>query len=329
MSQYVPRKLADRSHLLFQFPQTNKRVLEVYVPFLENIDVMESRKSNLATYDIIGRNGNLFSFLGSKSRMLTVRFFITFLHVMETEAKEGLDSRFSRQILLASEDKEAQKREFKKFSTASSKPNMSSKPTELSKFSAKINSLNQLGQPDVIVGKGFSHAAIHRAYYQKLAGIVEDNDTTVFDRLFGLPSGRQLDNQRYEGLNKAIDKIMFWLNIIRSSTLNNSKKTSLGPPVVRLNHGIMYNNIPCVVESYNFRVVPEAGHDLQTLLPRQIEVTMTLNEVRIGNSGNFKSTVAIEGDNNYGWEAVISENNIDPYNGLIGSDYSDALSMKL
>jgi hypothetical protein len=65
------------------------------------------------------------------------------------------------------------------------------------------------------------------------------------------------------------------------------------------------------------------------LLPRQIEVTMSLNEVRLGSSGNFKSTVAIEGDNNYGWEAIISENNIDPYNGLIGSDYSDALSMKL
>ena len=70
MSQYVPRKLADRSHLLFQFPQTNKRVLEVYIPFLENVDVTESRRSNLATYDIIGRNGNLFSFLGSKSRVL-------------------------------------------------------------------------------------------------------------------------------------------------------------------------------------------------------------------------------------------------------------------
>ena len=69
---------------------------------------------------------------------------------------------------------------------------------------------------------------------------------------------------------------MFWINIIRSSVRNNASNTLFGPPVVRLNHGIMYNNVPFIVDNYQISIVEEAGYDLETILPKQLEITMAL-----------------------------------------------------
>ena len=114
--------------------------------------------------------------------------------------------------------------------------------------------------------------------------------------------------------NKAIDLIMYWVNLIRVSVLNNSEDPTKGPPVVRLNHGILYQDIPCAVVDYKMDYDSAAhGHDLKTLLPRVISFELTLQEIRVGNFGEFKVKTNVLKDNNAGWEVMFNgTNTIDP-----------------
>lgn len=152
---------------------------------------------------------------------------------------------------------------------------------------------------------GIDHAKIHKTHFF---------DSITTGRVPNSVSG---DNSKDECINL----IIYWLNIIRSSTKNDSTNTTFGPPVVRVTHGVMYNNVPCVAKSYSINIgdYSETIYDLNTLLSTRIRIEMSLNEVRVGNFGNFRSFDAIRGDNNAGWETVFTDNNMDPYNGIIRS----------
>ena len=118
---------------------------------------------------------------------------------------------------------------------------------------------------------------------------------------------------------KMIDLIIYWVNIIRCSVINNAQNPIYGPPLIRLNHGIMYQNVPCICNNYSIGWVETAGYDLQTLLPRQIKVEMKLEELRTGDFGKFTGdgNNPINRDNLAGWESVVlgtenKRNSLDP-----------------
>ena len=46
---------------------------------------------------------------------------------------------------------------------------------------------------------------------------------------------------------------------------------------------------------------------------------MSLVESRTGNFGEYAPGTITDGDNLTGWESIIDNNSIDPYNGLIWS----------
>lgn len=297
--RFNKRALEERSYLAFEFPQTNGRAIRAYLPFLENCEVSENKRANLGDYSLLSRSNSLYSYLGAKSRVINLRFKITLLHVIEQLSKEGIDDRFRRQFQLFFTDKEAAKKAFFLLQTPGGLASMT----------------------DVAAKKGMEHARIHREYYQKIANI-KGPASNIFDEginqiLEFLGSPTQSQDQRYAELNKVIDMIIYWINLVRSSVNNNAKDTTLGPPTVRLTHGPMYNNIACVVDSYSVRIDDAAGFDVQTLFPKQLEITMTLNENKVGNFGEFKANQFVDKDNNNGWEVLIDSNNMDPYGGLI------------
>ena len=104
---------------------------------------------------------------------------------------------------------------------------------------------------------------------------------------------------------------MFWINLIRTSVTNNTQNPIYGPPIIRLFHGPLYMNVPCICTDYSIEVIENSGYDVQTLMPRQIKVNMTLEEFRVGDFGTFNSDSynQIERDNLAGWEAVIQDGN--------------------
>ena len=116
-----------------------------------------------------------------------------------------------------------------------------------------------------------------------------------------------------------LNTINFWINVIRSSVLNNSNNPLIGPPIVRLIHGMLYRDIPCVCTDYNIQIIEEAGYDVGTLMPNQISISLRLEEFRAGDSEEFSplENNPIKRDNLAGWEAVINgpTRSLDPGSG--------------
>jgi hypothetical protein len=54
--------------------------------------------------------------------------------------------------------------------------------------------------------------------------------------------------------------------------------------------------------------------------PKRVEVTMSFSENRTGDFGGFKPFSYIQGENLAGWEAVMEERTLDPWNSTFG-DY--------
>jgi hypothetical protein len=331
------RKLHDRSHLTLEFPQSNDRVIRTYIPFLENPIISEKGSANLNSYNLVGRAGELFAYGGAQSRRLTVTFNISLLHVMEVDSEEGIADHFKRQFQLYFTSEDA-KNAFK-LRKEERKKEEETRDIRLGEGIFDPQDFDILGGQGAVEGSeydfaisqndettgalGRQHAARHRAYYRRIAGLVQGDPEVEGEDFSNILRGdaeiKQSQLQREN--NKHIDLVYCWLNLIRASVLNRSDNTVYGPPIVRLTHGPMYGNVPCLVENYSVKVLEEAGYEAQTLTPKRIQVSLSLVESRTGDFGKYVGGQIIAGDNLTGWESIISNNEIDPYNGGV-SDYA-------
>ena len=113
----------------------------------------------------------------------------------------------------------------------------------------------------------------------------------------------------------AIAILMFWINTIRASVINNASAPTYGPPIIKLRHGIMYQNIPCICKNYSIETVEEAGYDLATLLPRRLKISLNLEEIKYSNLP-FKPNFSTGGEGNpdgvAGWESLENFGTLDP-----------------
>jgi hypothetical protein len=311
----LTRLLPERSYLYYKYPQKSAdRSVEFYFPFLENIDISESQRPNLGTYDLLGRAGNLFSYHGARSRDFQLRFYITLPHVFEYIVNYGMNEQFTDSFRYFSSERENEKMKFYSSVTKG-------------EFLEKSNDI-ELGEiyKNRYYNKALSRYGDLLPPKSEIDQILEELNT--FGRnVFKIPvieNVSQIFNlfkrERPRQLKNAISYFMLLVNVIRTSTLNNSKNTSLGPPTIYINHGTMYNNIPCVCTNYNIRLVSENGYDLKTMNPKRVEVTMSFSENRTGDFGGFKPFSYIQGENLAGWEAVMEERTLDPWNSTFG-DY--------
>lgn len=300
-----PRYLAERSYLYFKYPQPADgfdRTIEFYLPMLENIEVSESQKPNLATYDLIGRAGSLFSYLGSKSREFNLKFNITLPNVLEyiqntLGTTGGLASQFQNGFRYFYNERDIVKRLMTQFNNGKFLPNEQFSPYEKSKqYNPNQPEFDPSYDKDNVNKDGMT------AFFEGFTGVIKDISTFF------------VGEQNPKSVKEAVDYVIRWINVIRSSTINNSKDTNLGPPTVYLNHGTMYNNIPCVCTNYSIKIVNSLGYDLLSMTPRQIEVTLSLSENRVGNFGNYEPFTLITSENRAGWESIHNYNTMDPYN---------------
>ena len=119
----------------------------------------------------------------------------------------------------------------------------------------------------------------------------------------GLSPKIQNNNDRR---TKTLFQLMYWVNLIRSSVLTNSRKPYLGPPLVILTHGMMYMSVPCICESYTISPNEKLGYDTETLLPRVMEVKMNLREVRLRGASHVPG-IAGQSRHMPGWDSLYSE----------------------
>tara|TARA_Y100001951_G_C11291365_1_gene272402 strand:+ start:384 stop:1400 length:1017 start_codon:yes stop_codon:yes gene_type:complete len=325
------RDLELRAGLFFQYPQfeaTDKTLL-FFLPFWENPEITEMKEANLVEYDLINRGSTMFVNTGAKARSLTIEFPLTINHIMRS-----YNSVLSAKALIQSVFTKSEKERF----DIREKPSTESiSPTNQVTRQWKENLLNSMADAGVEDIKG-ARSDLDKVNYwrQTDPDIMEDyfvlgdnsyeriqgtaGDISVED--FEGTASRALAYETFRNNNgmsetavKALDSLSFILDIIRTSVAPNQQNTVLGPPLIRVRHGTMYLDVPCICKNFNIRIEEEAGYNLRTLTPNRITVTMTLVEVRTGDFGTFHPTVPVQRDNIAGWESTLEHGTTDP--GLI------------
>lgn len=333
----VDRKLPQRSFLKFYFPLPEKgangRYYVVSLPFYENISIKESKKARYQKYSLISRSSNLYAYMGADSRAFSLDFNITLPHLMDLhpEAKQLTDFTFVSDDLA---NKQTEKNRFKNPTKASTGTDGTSIAFKLGNFYTKDQTAESLKEvlksnwyrnsnlvdqqllisryKDAKTAEAFKSLGIDLfnsfADLVKLTRITSSSKdvATLTFRSELEKADRTIDESTLLKY-KMIDLIIYWTNIIRSSVVNNSENPMYGPPLLRLRHGIMYQDIPCICTDYSIEANEAAGYDVDTLLPRQLKVSLKLEELRTGDFGKFdpKSSNIVQRDNLAGWEAVV------------------------
>jgi hypothetical protein len=325
MSRYiVDRKLPERTHLMFYFPKAQQDFFVVRLPFFENPKISESKKAKYQTYSVIGRSSNLYTYTGADSRRFDLEFSMTLPHIIEQHPELNRDKYIGEAKFDSGEiTKDA-------FFQMGSKSPIEQSKLYVSKFfnTSDIQDSAKQVLGTEAVKKGMSD--VEKIYFlntYKLSQAQLDIDQTIeINATGGELEGQtrkvveQLENREIgtdavllslteaeERRLQLIDLIIYWLNIVRSSVINNATNPLLGPPVVRLSHGVMYQDVPCICTDYKIDFDEKAGYDFQTLLPRRVTIKMTLEEFRTGDFGKFDQNNIIARDNLVGWEAIFEE----------------------
>lgn len=302
MNPIRDRKLPDRSKLIFQFPvpQVGGGKLAVTLPFFENIKITENKRARYQKYDLISRSSQLYTYLGADSRKFTLDFTMSFPHILEEHG--GNISDFLK--FTEAEDPRAQKALFVSKALLPVSPGGEKLSGTAKKIRQNFANLFNTGDP---------------LTNEALEGVLGFLDSGVTGALNGVRNltGREdivPESPNASQHDKIIDLVMYWTNIIRESVLNNGDNPIYGPPIIRINHGILFQNIPCICTNYSIEPVEEGGYDVATLMPRRIRYTLSLEELRAGDFGKFNPATPVEQDNICGWEAVVSNphQSIDP-----------------
>lgn len=315
MSRFiVDRALPERSKLQFFFPmadQGNKFYI-VELPFYENITLKEDKKARYQKYSLISRSSNLYSYLGADSREFSLSFYMTLPHILETHSNISLD----RYLKYHDDNTQNYEKEKEKFL----KPLQPKKTSEGIAYRLGTNYTKSLAKDSakqVLQGSLLKLSETERDYFEKKYGLDSSVEKLRISAKFpeieyvkvsDRPTQQNPDQASLDPKFKIIDTIIYWVNIVRSSVLNNAKNPIYGPPIIRLSHGIMYQDIPCICTNYSVDVEHPAGYDLDTLLPRRIKVDMKLEEFRAGDFTEFEPRIQanpIKRDNLAGWEAVV------------------------
>jgi hypothetical protein len=290
MKDIVDRQLENRSKFVFEFNTGIKSIVRV-LHFAENIDVRESIQTNYSEYTPLGSNGSVFTYLGSKSRSFDVNFNLTLPNIMaHTLIKPPTHEKKS----------------------TVSKNDYFMESNVLSKSAGRSKQ-----RQEAVLNLNKNYEKFASDFINNIIG--DPNDTGKFEELpfpirnsvsRGITTGAGSDARL-----TATVKVMYWINLIRGSTMTSAKKPQLGPPIIRLVHGMLYQNVPCIATDYNISHDPNAGYDEVTLLPRVLKVNMKLREVRL-RGRDFDPTDAASADMMPGWDSFIEEGfaTFDPMN---------------
>ena len=275
--------------------------------FFENPIITESKSANFATYNPIGRSSSLYAYTGANSRKFSLETTYTLPHLMRYDM--GV-SRYRR--LIDSESNESQRLLFTKHTEGSTKSLVGSPKTASPAFKETKKYVDLITQQSF----GMSTDTINEI---AMIGVNSTLAALGFGGGFNQPT--QTDQLAAGGLtgavpqewqattdekNKAIDTLVFFVNILRTSVCNNAVNPIYGPPVIRIVHGTLYQNIPCICKSYNIEWEENMGYDVETLTPRRLKVRLELEELRVGQFDKFEPHDMKLRDNVAGWESVIS-----------------------
>lgn len=125
------------------------------------------------------------------------------------------------------------------------------------------------------------------------------------------------DTEDMENKRQAHAFIDYQINIVRSMAVNNADQPTQGPPIVRLNHGLLYQDVPCVCKTYNISQDSGTANDVayaSKLSNKTITIEISLSETRTGDYQKtaFDPTSEKSRDNIVGWQQILKGGSLDP-----------------
>ena len=318
---FIDRGLPERSKLQFFFPNPAEAedYFVVALPFFENPRISERKKARYQSYQTISRSSNMYSYLGADSRQFTVEFNMTLDHILDSG---NIYLERYAPILRGEFSQDSERARFSNLQTQNTSESPAARLASQYKALSNVrSSAEQVINSDFMQRGQNSFHSIHDtvvrdyglgpidptqqtfAISERIVESVNRSGQVVESLTTPPPVDAEIDTKL-----KAIDVIIYWVNIIRSSVINNSQNPLYGPPIIRLTHGILYEDVPCICRDYTLSYSESAGFDLRTLLPRQLKITMKLEENRTGNFGVYDamSENSRTRDNLAGWESVVT-----------------------
>jgi hypothetical protein len=340
--------LEAKSRLYIRYPDPvdpEGAAIQIILPFYEDPIIRERKQTRYATYNPIGRASNLYTYLGSNSREFDLQFSITLPHLIqmhisnENRGRTGgigdvtnhtMQTRFfpdgiEEKIMQPGVTPELSPQSANYFNKMVGQwldviNNAHAGITDNTNMSAAVRKgVTDLVSQGIQLPKSvtkFAKSLIQNNTTEN-AAFLADVNTVLLENKKGLPLSvegtanyvNKKNGIAYKHVQRIMDIVAYWVEVIRSTTYNDVQNPVYGPPTVLLEHGILYRRIPCLVDNYSIEFDAAAGYEKDTLLPRRISVNMSLKENRVGDFGVFKPTNihGIEGNNLAGYEAVIGQ----------------------
>ena len=319
-STHVDRKLDERARLRFEFPQDGAKLPQVRIcPFFENPTITEAHTANLIKFDVLGRPGTLFGYTGAKSRSFKVEFHMTLAHMV------NMSTAHLSKLPTPPTKEELQEEFFNKNKTAKDAGIITNQwEKKRVEFIRLINntSLDEqmlIEMRDTGLVSPEEANALYAGTFGGSSPAPLPDSSPDYDLALGAGGGAPYDEGTV--FKQTIEFMMFWVNLIRSSVLNNVNNPTLGPPIIRLTFGLLYDNIPTVADNYSISIDEAAGYDVVSLLPNRIKINLSLNEVQ--KNPNMDAN-QFENDTIYGWERNVNRIFMKEVNGKAG-DYTQQI----
>ena len=285
----VDRRLPERAKLVFYFPNPTEgesKYTVVELPFFENITVDETKSARYVSYKLLSRHSDLYGYTGADSRKFRVSFSINLHHLM-TEYPNYVNLNIvkntkSSGLIFNAGDFFG--------------PTQNSNEVEGQAQKAATDYNDYIKTDDSGGIRNVLNHLVNQKDYNK-------NDADVI-------LSEELSRTANDFDRKAVEIVLYWTNIIRSSVVTNARNPILGPPILRLTHGVMYQDIPCIAKSYGFSIGGESStYHVDTLLPTDITFNLELEEFRTGDFDKFEKYTPIKRDNLAGYEAILFDDN--------------------
>ena len=271
--QKIDPRIEERARLTFNFFDAGD-VKRIALPFFENATIKESKKARLAQYNPIGRSSSLFAYLGANAREIKLSFNITTPLIVERYL--ALENRVSANKTRAEIVQD--------YTTLVEQTKNSEGPVD----STVANFIGILPSNEVY---HYDHDNVDPV---ALVTEAAANSSTANDP-------KRINRS---GLRKGHTAVIEFINLIRSSLVNSVDRPIDGPPIAVLDYGVQYINVPCVVQNYSISFSDKYGYDQELMLPRVIECTLDLVEVRpSGNVGRGTN----EAFKLKGWESTVKD----------------------
>ena len=279
--------------------------LTMQFPFFENPIISEKRKAKYSSIPIFNRNEPLRLFTGAEARNLDVTFTYTIPHIHEM----GFD--FFKPL---DTDKYSQ---FKIKLQEILRENNQSLESLNERFKTELEPSSPINGDDpqlegTEAGKEFGTQESLRNT-TKTSG--------MFQEWRDLNLTRRPDDSDFIFQNKefgasylnTLNLFSYVVNAVRTFVVGSTHSPSVGPPLVHLNFGYLYRDVPCICTDYSFTVEGSQGYDNFSLMPRQLKIKISLEEYR--QAGGIGAEAYDFEENPYGlpgWLDFTEQGTLDP-----------------